>query len=255
MKSLFNYLTILFILLLLPTSALAPPIRSGGPITYGGGGVATDIATDTTNFDGALTVADTTVQAALDTLDDAAAAAGVVEDDIYGPGWNGDTTHTASQNAIYDFLHLLDTDDDGDIDSIDAAVLATSVSAYTVREISKHNMTNGDTQTALSEANMLAHKYVSNQGETVELDIILVAVSYPIQIIFSIEEPLVMEICPPAGEILDLDGVNLDADDCVDSDSTVGSKIVALRMQIADASWRWSLDTIRGAWVDTGVTD
>lgn len=36
-----------------------------------------------------------------------------VEDDVYGAGWNGDTTHSPSQNAIYDYLHQFDADDDG----------------------------------------------------------------------------------------------------------------------------------------------
>jgi len=98
----------------------------------------------------------------------------------------------------------------------------------------------------------MTHKYISNQGETVEVDIILVAVSYPIQVIFSVEEALIMEIAPPAGELFDLDGTALDANDCVDSPAVVGSKLAATRLQIADASWRWSLDTVRGAWVDTG---
>lgn len=45
-----------------------------------------------------------------------------VEDDAYGSGWNADTTHAPSQNAMYDQIHLYDTDDDGDIDNIDGAV-------------------------------------------------------------------------------------------------------------------------------------
>ena len=49
-------------------------------------------------------------------------ASGIVEDDAYGSGWNADTTHSPSQNAVYDQLRLYDTDDDGDIDNIDGAV-------------------------------------------------------------------------------------------------------------------------------------
>jgi hypothetical protein len=37
-----------------------------------------------------------------------------VEDDVYGSGWNGDTTNAPSQNAVYDYLHQFDADDDGD---------------------------------------------------------------------------------------------------------------------------------------------
>ena len=136
-----------------------------------------------------------------------------------------------------------------------AVVLVTAPVVGDMRDTAKIDMTNGDTQTALSEANMLANKYVSNQGETVELDVILVAVSYPIQVVFSVEEVLIIEVCPPSGELFDLDGTLLDANDCVDSPAVVGSKMSATRLQVAAGTWIWSLDTIRGAWVDTGATD
>lgn len=50
----------------------------------------------------------------------------VVEDDAYGAGWNGDDVHSPSQNAVYDQLHLYDTDDDGDIDTLDAGASGTT---------------------------------------------------------------------------------------------------------------------------------
>lgn len=62
--------------------------------------------------------------------DDGAGAASI-ENDVYGSGWNGDTTNGASQNALYDFLHLLDTDDDGDIDTINAGGVGSSELAST----------------------------------------------------------------------------------------------------------------------------
>ena len=34
-------------------------------------------------------------------------ASSVVEDDAYGPGWNGDTTHAPSQNAVYDKIEAM----------------------------------------------------------------------------------------------------------------------------------------------------
>ena len=123
------------------------------------------------------------------------------------------------------------------------------------REFSSTAMTNGDTQTAFSEANMLASKYLTNQGETVELDVILVAVSYPISGVISNDEALVIEICPPSGEILYLDGVALDADDCVDSDGVVGSLASYLRFQDGDAAWHYHILSTTGAWTDTGATD
>ena len=123
------------------------------------------------------------------------------------------------------------------------------------REFSSTAMTNGDTQTAFSEANMLASKYLTNQGETVELDVILVAVSYPISGVISNDEALVIEICPPSGEILYLDGVALDANDCVDSDGVVGSLASYLRFQDGDAAWHYHILSTTGAWTDTGATD
>jgi hypothetical protein len=43
-----------------------------------------------------------------------------VQDEVYGPGWNGDTTNGPSQNSVFDYLIQLDTDSDGDVDSFDA---------------------------------------------------------------------------------------------------------------------------------------
>lgn len=124
------------------------------------------------------------------------------------------------------------------------------------RDISTLNMTNGDTQTTITEAQLLANKYITNQGDTVETDIKLVAVSYYISVVFIVSENLIMEVCPPTGELFDFDGTSLDANDCVDMDATVGSKMVATRMLLADGStWRWSLDTVRGVHTDTGATD
>jgi len=47
-----------------------------------------------------------------------------VTDTVYGSSYNGDN-HTLTKNSIYDYLHLLDTNDDGDIDTIDATLWAT----------------------------------------------------------------------------------------------------------------------------------
>lgn len=68
MKSLLNFLTVLSVILLLSTVTLSQPI-GGGPIR--GGNPASAITVNTTNFDGGLSAADTTVQTALETIDDA----------------------------------------------------------------------------------------------------------------------------------------------------------------------------------------
>ena len=110
------------------------------------------------------------------------------------------------------------------------------------------------TETALTAA-QVTNSIVTNQGATGEVDVILPAISYYSVVRFIITEAQILEVNPPTDEIFDLDGTALDANDCVDSPAIVGSKMLATRMQLADASWRWSLDTIRGAWVDTGASD
>ena len=121
-----------------------------------------------------------------------------------------------------------------------------------MRAFKKLNLT---TDTSITAVQIITNKYICNQGDTGEADLTLPAVSYAMAVIFLIEEVQNIELNPPSGETFDLDGNTLDADDCVDSDSTVGSKILALRMQNAAGTWIWSLDTIRGVWTDTGVSD
>lgn len=47
------------------------------------------------------------------TVDPSMGASTEIEDDVYGAGWNADTTHGGSQNAIYDYLINFDADADG----------------------------------------------------------------------------------------------------------------------------------------------
>ena len=100
-----------------------------------------------------------------------------------------------------------------------------------------------------------AGTFVTNQGSSGEVDLTLYAVSAGATVTFIVEETQNIEINPPSGEAFDLDGVALNADDCVDSDSIVGSKIVATRMKNSAGTWIWSLDSVRGNWVDTGASD
>jgi hypothetical protein len=109
--------------------------------------------------------------------------------------------------------------------------------------------------TVLTEAQIQANKYITNQGDDGEADITLPAVSYVIGVTFLVSEAQIIEVNPPSGETFDLNGTTLDADDCVDSPAVVGSKLVATRMQNAAGTWIWSLDTVRGSWEDTGASD
>ena len=115
-----------------------------------------------------------------------------------------------------------------------------------------------ETNTQITEAQILAAKYITNQGSTDEADLILPDLEYYVSIVFIVNEALIIEINPPnadAHEAFDLDGTVLDASDCVDSPVTIGAKLAATRMQIADGTWKWSLDTVRGAWVDGAASD
>lgn len=111
------------------------------------------------------------------------------------------------------------------------------------------------TDTTITSSELLANRYITNQGAAGEVDATLPGISTRLTRIFIVEENENIEINPPSGEAFDLDGETLDADDCVDSDSTVGSKIAATRMKDASGTWIWSLDTIRGSWTDTGASD
>lgn len=111
------------------------------------------------------------------------------------------------------------------------------------------------TDTSVSEAQLLANDFITNQGAAGEVDITLPAVSYTITRTIIVNEEQVVEVGPPSGEALDLSGTMLDADDVVDSPATVGSKLVVTRMQNAAGAWHYSLDVVRGTWADSGASD
>jgi len=115
-----------------------------------------------------------------------------------------------------------------------------------------------ETPVAITAANILTNKFITNQGSSSEADWTLPDIEYYASVTFIVNEAFIEEICPvnaDAHEAFDLNGTVLDASDCIDSPILIGSKMVATRMQIADGTWKWSFDTVRGAWVDTGATD
>jgi hypothetical protein len=111
------------------------------------------------------------------------------------------------------------------------------------------------TDTSLTEAQLLANGYITNQGASGEIDVTLPAVSYRITRTIIVEEPQIIEVNPPSGEAFDLGGTTLDADDVIDSPAVVGSKAVFSRMKNASGTWHWSVDAVRGSWVDSGASD
>jgi len=120
------------------------------------------------------------------------------------------------------------------------------------RDFSKQNYTADGN---ITEAYILASKYHSNQGDDGEADLTLPDLAYPVTIVILIEEAQNIELNPPAGEYFDLYGNDLDPDDCVDSDSTVGSSIALTNGQDADGDWIWRLNAVRGIWNDRGASD
>jgi len=109
--------------------------------------------------------------------------------------------------------------------------------------------------TTLSEAQVVNNKYITNQGDAGEAEFVLPDLAYVISVTFIVEEVQNLVVQPAAGELLYLNGTALDADDCVDSDSLVGSMIVAINHQDADGDWNWHLHTAYGAWTDAGDCD
>jgi len=92
---------------------IAALTETNGGVIFAAGGVWT---TDTTP--------------AIDCTDCTNIPSATVEDDVYGSGWNADSTNAPSQNSVYDILHQYDTDDDGDIDNIDAGVGGGDMSSF-----------------------------------------------------------------------------------------------------------------------------
>lgn len=165
---------------------------------------------------------------------------------------------TAYGNGEWIFPSLQNTPIGSTIASTGAFTsVVIGTSAYNpARGIAKLNLTS---DTAITEAQINASYWISNQGASGEVDVTLPAVSYAIAVGILVEEAQVFEINPPSGEAFSLnsDGAitAMDADDVIDSPATVGSKMVCTRMQAADASWHWSCDAVRGSWADSGASD
>lgn len=151
-----------------------------------------------------------------------------VTSEVYGAGWATDT-EGAQRDDVY-------------------AEMET-------REKKQPSTLNLTTDTSITADQLLANRYISNQGASGEVDLTLPAVSYSISRTVLITEAQIAEINPPSGEAFDLNGTALPADYCIDSPATVGSKAVFTRMQDASGTWFWSVDTVRGSWVDTGASD
>ncbi len=116
-----KYLGLFLILLLCLVSPVYGQIGDG---IVGGEPRATEtvagIAELATTTEATTGTNDDTIMTPLDVSAAIAAISGIGSAEVYSSGWNTDTS-TPQKNDIYDYLHLLDTNDDGDIDTVDAA--------------------------------------------------------------------------------------------------------------------------------------
>ena len=108
------------------------------------------------------------------------------------------------------------------------------------------------TDTSISEAQIIANRFISNEGATGEVDVTLpVMTCDTISVTFIIKAAYVMEIGPPSGGQLDHQGTLLTADYVVDSPAILRSKAVLTWVKIG-ALGVWSIDVARGTWVNPG---
>lgn len=105
-----------------------------------------------------------------------------------------------------------------------------------------------DTNTSVTEAQLMAHQYFSNSGATGTITVTLPAISYEIVRTIIVEEDQVIQIAPVSGEMLDLPTGPLSVDQVAAGPATVGSKLVITRQRNAAGVWMWSLDGARGTW-------
>jgi len=119
------------------------------------------------------------------------------------------------------------------------------------REYTSQAFTAGETQTTVTEAHMLAARWITNQGGSAETDLILTAVSYHIERILVDEEGIGFEICPPSGESLYLDSEGaLTVDHCVDHVGAELSRATLSRAQNSAGTWAYHIITDSGEWID-----
>lgn len=234
-----------------------PPVGAWTSIIDGlinDAGTGTDDLLSASEIDTRISSAGAFYQLADGDLDAAAGASAAGNSKLFG-------TNASGVVGWYDIP--VDTDDQtaGEVGfTPNGSIAATDVQAAVqeVRdeaEMRTPSTLNLTTDTSITAQQLLDNRYISNQGAISEVDITLPAVSYSISRTVLITEAQIAEINPPSGEAFDLNGTALTADYCIDSPATVGAKAVFTRIQDATGTWFWSVDTVRGGWVDTGASD
>ena len=77
------------------------------------------------------------------------------KNETYGSGWNADTG-APEKDDVYDYLHQIDTNDDGDVDTIDATLWATKLNASEKAAASGVASLNGSSLVVQNPANATA---------------------------------------------------------------------------------------------------
>lgn len=236
-----------------------PPVGAWTSIIDGlinDAGTGTDDLLSASEIDTRISSAGAFYQVADGDLDTAAGADTAGNSKLFG-------TNASGVVGWYDIPVDTDTDDQTASEvgfTPNGSIAATTVQAAVqeVRDEAEPRVPatlNLTTDTSITAQQLLDNRYISNQGASGEVDITLPAVSYSISRTVLITEPHIVEINPPSGEAFDLNGTDLDADDCIDSPATVKAKAVFTRMQDDTGAWVWSMDRVRGDWVDTGASD
>jgi len=73
-----------------------------------------------------------------------------VNDTAYSSAYDGKTTEAMSANVVYDQLHLYDTDDDGDVDTVDADLFLSAAEANEYIADEAGSMVTGNTETHIT---------------------------------------------------------------------------------------------------------
>ena len=92
---------------------------------------------------------------------------GVAE--TYGSGWNSDQS-APQKNDIYDYLHLLDTDDDGDIDTVDVTSVTIVDSVFIPIEWCLNGTTAPEAASVITSTNsVVIRNFASDQRLLIQI--------------------------------------------------------------------------------------
>lgn len=134
--------------------------------------------------------------------------------------------------------------------STDSLAIPTTLSASKARVVK--------TSDATLTAQECRGTYICNLNATGEVDLVLdpLTADEASVITVAVESPFVIELNPPVGELLMLDGEWLENGDCIDSPTVIGSLLTLTRSTFPGGTTRfWHAIRALGNWADSGVSD